>query len=183
MVPGTALTYEDSRGFIPADKYEFSFADGAPAAGAVEAVVLACPKTADTRENVGYDALIVTVDTRKSLVRRVEYFDLGGKPLKRYVLVRDAEVAGSWQPAEVRTEHLADGYTTRIAYEHWPLAQPPPADIYEPGVGKEKFLPRVERVLAAAGLGDQIEKEVAASETQVREHDERFGPKAPGADN
>jgi hypothetical protein len=179
MVPGTSLTYGDSRGFIPTDKYKFAFATRADvAAGKGEVLVLACPLSRETRENVGYDALEVVVDEAKSLVRRVEYFDLGGKPLKRYVLVRDAEVGGSWLPAEVATEHFADGYATRITYEHWPLKQRPPAEIYEPDVAKEKFLPRLERLLTEAGLGERITKEIASSEAEVRAHDQQFGGKS-----
>jgi hypothetical protein len=175
MVPGTGLTYEDSRGFIPADKYTFSLRPPREPAAAGEIAVLACPLTGEIRENVGYDALQVVVDDAKSLVRRVEYFDLGGKPLKRYVVEREAEVKGSWLPAEVRIEHHADGYITRMTYEHWPLEERPRLELYDPDVTKEKFLPRLERLLAETGLGERIAKEIAASEAQIREHEERFG--------
>jgi hypothetical protein len=182
MVPGTGLTYEDSRGFIATDKYAFSFATPADVpVGETEVAVLGCPLTEDTRENVGYDAIYVVVDKPKSMVRRVEYFDLGGKPMKRYVLEKETDVAGTWLPAEVRTEHFADGYATRITYEHWPLKERPAPELYEPDVSKEKFLSRLQRLLTEAGLGERIATEIAASEAQVRAHDEQFGKPASEA--
>jgi hypothetical protein len=95
--------------------------------------------------------------------------------LKRYVLARETEVGGSWLPVEVRTEHHADGYATVMTYEHWPLKERPRPELYDPDVTKEKFLPRLERLLTEAGLGERIAKEIAASEAQVRAHEEQFG--------
>jgi hypothetical protein len=186
MVPGTGLTYEDARGFIATDKYTFSFttqADVAPAAN--EALVLACPRDGAVRENLGYDSVVVLIDKDKPIVRRVEFSDLGGKPLKSYELVRDIQVGGTWQPGEVSTEHHGDGYTTRITYEHWLLEQPPNPALYEPDVSKEKFLPRLERVLTEAGLGQRIADEIKASQAQIRARDEqaenKTNPDAAGA--
>ena len=44
LVPGTCLTYEDARGFLSTDKYEFTFTEPSP--GAAEARILARPKSA-----------------------------------------------------------------------------------------------------------------------------------------
>ncbi len=159
MVPGTSLTYQDARGFLASATYFFATA-GAPSNDAAERTLLACPRDDALRETVGYDSLRVVVDTRKSLVRRIDYTDLGGKPLKSYVLVRERKQGRRWRPAELRAEHLVDGTLATLTYEHWPLAKPPPADLYRPDVSDEKFLPRLERVLTDAGLGKRIRTEI-----------------------
>ncbi len=181
MVPGTALTYDDARGFIPAEKYVFAFMPAEKRqAENDEALVLACPRDDQIREAVGYDSLRVVIDKTKSVVRHIAYDDLGGKPLKSYTLVREAKVAGRWLPTEVRSEHDVEGYVAQITYEHWPLAKAPSADLYRPDVTQEKFLPRLERLLTEAGLGKRIRKEIETANEVVRRSQEPIGgtPKA-----
>lgn len=182
MVPGTALTYEDSRGFIPLDKYEFSFDAGEH--DEKTARLIACPKNADVRENLAYSSLGLTLDRAKGLVRHVVYRDLGGKPLKTYELMAEQWLEPGWVPSRVRITHLTDGYTTEIAYEHWALDTSPPQALYEPETDDEKFLVRLERVLKKAGLGERIEAEIAAANELIRAYDEKAAVtgKAAGAE-
>jgi hypothetical protein len=174
-VPGTGLTYEDARGFIATSKYNFAFAKQ-PDAATGEASVLACPIDAQVRENVGYDSLLVDVDTKNAFVRGVEYAALGGKPLKSYRVVSDEEVGGERQAKEVRTEHHTDGYFTRITYENWPLKERPSAELFAPDVSREKFLSRFERLLTEAGLGARIRSEIEASNAQMNERSAQAEP-------
>ena len=168
MVPGTSLTYEDARGFIPAAQYVFATAAGDKSvAKDKETLVLACPRNDAVREAVGYGALRVLVDTKKSIVRRIDYADLGGKPLKSYRLVREVKEGARWLPAEVRTEHEIEGTVAEITYEHWALRKSPPDDLYRPDVTTEKFLPRLERVLTEAGLGKRIRGEIETANALV----------------
>jgi hypothetical protein len=178
LVPGTALTYEDARGFIPAEQYVFAFVPGEKGqAEHGEALILACPRDDQVREAVGYDALRVVIDKTKSLVRRIAYDDLGSKPLKRYTLIREVKVAGRWLPAEVRSAHDVEGYVAQITYEHWPLAKDPSAELYRPDVSTEKFLPRLERLLTEAGLGTRIRQEIdTANEVVRRSREPSAGP-------
>ncbi len=169
-VPGTALTYEDSRGFVSTSRYAFSFTTPPDISiGTAEVIVLACPIDSQVRQDLGYDFLLITVDEEKKIVRRVDYADLSGKPLKSYQLLRAVEIDGVSSPAEIRTEHYADGYVALLTYERWPLRVAPPAELYVPDVTQEKFLPRLERLLAEAGLGARIRKETEAAGAQVRE--------------
>ena len=66
-------------------------------------------------------------------------------------------------------ENHADGYFTRITYEHWPLKERPPAELFAPDVSNEKFLSRFERLLSEAGLGARIRSEIEASNAQLTE--------------
>jgi len=118
MVPGTALSYEDSRGFIPLDKYRFRFDDsvlsqpGSPSPGGVG--ILGCPRTSIIRENLGYRSLRLRVDSEKEIVLAIEYADLGGRTLKTYTTLREIRIGDRVFPGEVRVEHEADGFVTQI---------------------------------------------------------------------
>ncbi len=176
MVPGTALTYQDSRGFIPLDRYRFSFdASGKVKASEGEVVLLGCPRSETIRENLGYDSITLVVDKSKSIVRRVYFRDLGGKPLKRYELIRETAFDERWFQAEVKMEHHADDYSTTINYEHWPAKETPPQSMFRPEVAEEKFLTRLQAVLEKAGLGERIGTEIEAANARIREYDEKMG--------
>ena len=118
MVPGTALSYEDSRGFIPLDKYRFRFDDsvlsqpGSPSPGGVG--ILGCPRTSIIRENLGYRSLRLRVDSEKEIVLAIEYADLGVRTLKTYTTLREIRIGDRVFPGEVRVEHEADGFVTQI---------------------------------------------------------------------
>ena len=83
MVPGTALTYEDSRGFIPLDKYRFSlggFRRARTEARAWQSSDLS-PRTRDHPQAAG---LSLSLAARRSgeadRAVRSQYRDLAGKP-------------------------------------------------------------------------------------------------------
>ncbi|HWR83739.1 MAG TPA: MMPL family transporter, partial [Candidatus Deferrimicrobium sp.] len=65
LVPGTALTYEDSRGFIPIDKYDFSFVDGHQSSDSDEILIKADPRDENLRTNLGFQALVVRIDRQR----------------------------------------------------------------------------------------------------------------------
>ena len=175
MVPGTALTYEDSRGFIPVDKYRFSFDAPTTSPGAPDEVrLLGCPRTASIREDLGYRSLRLRVDPVKRLVRSVEYADLNGRPLKSYTLLRDLGVGARWFPGEVRLQHHAEGFITLLGYEYWLPESPPPRSLFEPSVEKSRFIDRLTAYLTQVGLGERIRAELARADEQYREFLERL---------
>ncbi len=175
MVPGTALTYEDARGFVPRDKYRFTFTRHADiTVGAGEKLVLGCPVTASVREALGYDSIVVLVDAEKKLVRKILYRDLGGKNLKTYEVVRTTKLDDEQMPASVRMQHFGEGFVTTIDYEYWRLKAPPPAAIYDAAVTKEKFLPRLQRLLDEAGIGDTLRAEITVAEKRIEDYEQRI---------
>jgi hypothetical protein len=186
MVPGTALTYEDSRGFIPLDKFDFHVVDLPPASGAEQTAprdmeIVGCPRTPELRENLGYDSLLLRVDLSKHLVRRAEYYDLGGSLLKTYTADRDTLVEDRWFPAAVTLQHHTQGFETRIHYEYWLCDVPPDPATFRPDVEHETFLQRLRAVAVQTGLGERIDAEIAASEEQIRRYEEKWhGRKASG---
>ncbi len=175
MVPGTALTYEDSRGFIPLDKYRFSFDASQPtppAAGQV--LLLGCPRSASIQEHLGYRSLRLQVDRERRIVRDVQYVGLGGRPLKSYTLLRDLEIEGRIFPAEIRLEHYADGFVSTIDYEYWLPQAAPPAELFEASNERGSFLDRLKAYATQAGLGDRIRAELERADEQLREFEERL---------
>ncbi len=175
MVPGTALTYEDSRGFIPADKYRFSFAAPSANAGAPDEVeLLGCPRSASIRDDLGYGSLRLRVDRKRRVVRSVEYADPNGSPLKSYTLLRDIEIGDRTFPGEVRLQHYAEGFVTILSYEYWLPESPPPPSLFEPSIEKSRFIDRLTAYLTQAGLGERIRAELARADQQLREFYERL---------
>ena len=175
MVPGTALTYEDSRGFIPLDKYRFSFDASQPTPPASgQVLLLGCPRSASIQEHLGYRLLRLQVDRERRIVRDVQYVGLGGRPLKSYTLLRDLEIEDRIFPAEVRLEHYADGFVSTIDYEYWlPQAAPPPG-LFEPSNERGSFLDRLRPYLTRVGLEDRIRAELERADEQLREFEERL---------
>ena len=164
MVPGTALSYEDSRGFIPVDKYRFS------SIGPVTqdaAWILGCPRSAEIRESLGYGSLRVRVDPEKELVLAVEYADIRGQPMKTYTLVRETRQADRFFPAQVRLDHQADGLMTEIDYEYWLPEQPPPASLFEASNEPVRFIDRLEAYMKQIGQGPRIRAELEEADARV----------------
>lgn len=172
LVPGTALSYEDSRGFIPVDKYRFSFPDSDATQPGV--VVLACPRSDTLRDQLGYGSLLLRVDPEKKIVRGVRYQGLGGRPLKTYTLVRDVQVGDRFFPGEVRLEHLAEGFTTEIGYEYWPQEAPPPTALFEPSLEQTRFIDRLTDYLTQIGQGARIREELAQADEELRRFEDRL---------
>jgi hypothetical protein len=170
-VPGTALTYEDSRGFIPLDKYRFFWNDE-PSPDA--SVILACPRSPRIQEDVGYRSLQLWVDPAKRLVREVRYEGLGGGLLKTYRLIREIEIDAAFFPAEVELTHVAEGFRSDIRYEHWLLKSPPPAGFFAPNTDQSPFLDRLRAQVEAIGQGERIRAELARADEQVREFEEKL---------
>jgi hypothetical protein len=152
MVPGTALTNDDARGFIPADRYAFELGDSSAAVGSGRTLrVVAQPRTAAIRDEVGYGRLEIRVDEKRSLVERVAFASIDGKPLKTFEVLDAVQVRGTWLPRRARVRHLVLGFESEIDYEYWPLARSPEASVFRPTIDHELFLPRLERAIAKAG--------------------------------
>jgi hypothetical protein len=115
----------------------------------------------------------VLVDTNGKLVRRILYRDLGGKNLKTYEVVRTTKVGDELLPASVRMEHFGEGFVTTVDYQYWRLKAAPPAGIYDAAVTKEKFLPRLQRLLDEAGIGDTLRAEIAIAEKRIEDYERR----------
>lgn len=182
LVPGTVLTYEDARAFLPGDSYHFAVdpsVEKGGAAGKGEALepegapdapltrILACPLDADVREDLGYDHVRIELDPGADLVRRVAYADLGGKPFKIWQLIEPVTVAGRPHAGRVEMTHLTEGRRTRVDHEHWALPRPPPEDVFSPDVADRSFLDRLHRTVTAAGLGERLDAELAAADAVV----------------
>jgi hypothetical protein len=167
LVPGTALTYEDSRGFIPLDKYLFSDVDDAPSPPSEGTWILGCPRSGEVREQLGYGSLRLRVDPEKQIVLAIEYKDVRGKPLKTYTLVRGERVGDLFFPVEVLLEHEADGFSTQITYEYWLPDAPPPSSLFEASTETGPFIDRLEAYVARIGQGSRIRAELEEADAAV----------------
>ncbi len=174
MVPGTPLTYADSRGFLPVVQYSFSLLGAADGERAQDAMrILACPKGTTVRENTSYSAIELSVDPALLLVRHALCKGLGGKDLKSYELLADSDVAGRRLPSRVRMKHLVADYTTEILYEHWSQDGVLPPGLFAPNSEPPIFLDRMQAFLTERGLGDRIDAEIAKADARIQAYEDR----------
>jgi hypothetical protein len=145
MVPGTALTHEDARGFVPTDRYRLELSDRPAAPGQVW--VTARPRTPDIAEMVGYGSLEIEVDRARRLVVRIEFKSGGGRHLKTYELLEPVRVRDIWLPRRVRVHDRELGFTSDIEYAYWPLRHRPAPAVFEPDIRPGLFLPRLQALL------------------------------------
>jgi hypothetical protein len=175
LVPGTALSYEDSRGFIPRDKFRFSTSQ--PPVGSTDPKgmwILACPRNQSIAENLGYGSLLLQVDPGKRIVLQADYANLTGRPLKTYRLQRRIELGDRSFPAEVELRHFSEGFFTTIQYEYWLPEKPPPASLFVPDIREGKFIQRLKEHVTEAGLGSRIETELKKADEQLQEFVDRL---------
>jgi hypothetical protein len=144
LVPGTTLSYEDSRGYIPTDHYRFSVYDTAANTSRGDMLwITGWPAADSIRRNLGYGRLLIAVDRRRGLVARVEFAGDDLRPIKRYRLLQAVRVGGAWLPARTRLDHLQNGMSSEITYRYWPLRARPAALLFDPADQHGPFLPRM----------------------------------------
>jgi len=170
VVPGSALTYEDSRGFIAASKYRFRSLAGAPE----EVRILACPRTPALADALGYSSIELTIDPKREVVQHARYQGLGGGELKRYVLLEALEIDGTHLPREVRLEHTVNGFDNLIHYQYWPQHEGIPAEQFSQDVRQETFLSRLRKFLHERSLGGLLETEIELANARIRAYEERM---------
>jgi hypothetical protein len=175
LVPGTALSYEDSRGFIPRDKFLFSTTQPPQnSTDADTAWILACPRSETIAKNLGYSSLLLQVDPKKRLVLQVKYSDLYGRPLKAYQLLEQIDLGDRNFPSEVQLQHFTEGFLTTIGYEYWLPEKMPPASLYAPDTESENFIERLNAYLSTVGLGERIASEIKKADEQLQEFVDRL---------
>jgi hypothetical protein len=144
LVPGTTLSYEDSRGYIPTDHYRFGVYDTTANSARSDTLWIAAWPAADSiRRNVGYGRLLIAVDRRRELVTRVEFAGEDMRPIKSYRLLEAVRAGGTWLPARTRLDHIQNGMSSEITYRYWPLRSRPPAVLFDPADERGPFLPRM----------------------------------------
>jgi hypothetical protein len=158
IIPGTALTYEDSRGYISADKFDFQFAGGVPPpASSTEVWLVGRPRTKAIQESLGFVSMSLVIDRRKHLVQHVEYTDASGRISRTYDVLEPMRFHGVWLPRKVRATLANLNFISLIEYTYWPLRKPVDAGIYRPSLSPTAFLPRLLAALAKEGIHPPVE--------------------------
>jgi len=156
LVAGTCLTYEEARGFLSTDKYDFAFADPRRPPGR-QVVILAKPKDAALEKDLGFRSLRVTVDRDRLLLLRIETTGLNGQPSKTFEVGDPVRVGDLWLAGSARVHDLQSSVESVLRHKYFPLPARPPAALFDTQTDEP---PLLDRFLAAVkGLGIEVELE------------------------
>jgi hypothetical protein len=150
LVAGTCMTYEDARGFLATDRYEFRATEAPTRRG--EVVILARPLNPELESDTGYRSLEIHVDTGKAFVREIRFESLNGKPLKLYTAGDPVRIGSSWLPGRARIEDLQSAVVSEVKYQYWPLDNLPPVSLYGTDMEDLSLLERITGALAQYGI-------------------------------
>jgi hypothetical protein len=170
VVPSTALSYEDARGYIASAKYSFRFAKESKSAPRI----LACPRSEALAGRLGYGALLIDFDSDHQVVRRIDYYGLGGALLKRYLVLETTKLGKHHYPAAADLYEPTSARRNRIAYEYWLPAEPLDREPFRPSIEAGSFRDRIQKALHKNGLGERIDAELRAADEVVRIYDEKW---------
>lgn len=145
LVAGTCMTYEDARGFLATDRYEFRATDDPD-------VILARPLTPELESDTGYSSAKVRVDPEKRYVTEIRFTDLGGKPWKVYSAGEPVRIGDSWFPGKARIEDLQGAVVSTVEYRYVPLKTSPPPSLYDTAVDDHLLLDRLTEALIGLGV-------------------------------
>jgi hypothetical protein len=152
MVPGTAVTYEDSRGFVPLDKYRFGFVEDTAEIVESDVVVEAEPLTDEIREGVGFNALTLRIDPEKQLLTEIDYLNDQREVFKTYRLEKSVKIGETWFPARMVVRNDLNSSVSTVEYTYWPLEQAPLKGVFDSDLEAGLFLNRLKQLLQRAGI-------------------------------
>jgi hypothetical protein len=153
LVAGTCMTYEDARGFLATDRYEFHFAEPAsPREPRDPIVILARPLTPELESDTGYKSAEIHVDAGKRFVTEIRFTGLNGRPFKIYTAGEPVRLGDSWLPGVARIEDLQSSVVSDMKYTYWLLETRPPAALYDTTVEDLSLLERLTDALTQEGI-------------------------------
>ncbi len=150
-VPGTALTYEDSRGFIPIDKYSFQYYDSSEIAPD-EVLVLAKPLTDSISLGVGFTAMYIRIDTSERVIRQIDYANTEGERFKKYLLEETTQIDGVNFPARIMVSNNLNNTVSIAGYTYVNLPAPPVEPVFDWRHEESLYITRLNRLLVESGL-------------------------------
>ncbi len=146
MVPGTALTYEDSRGFIPVDKYTFKFVREDMKIDSNFVMIKAVPRTDSIAAGVGYSSMLIQIDTIRNIITRIDFNDPEGNGFKFYLLNDAIKINDFWYPSGASVHNTQSGIFSEAKYEYWLIETMLDKDFFSPDVHNNQFYDRLKNI-------------------------------------
>lgn len=139
LVPQTGLTYEDSRGWLTPEKYDFAI----QGREGREVTIAATPKNDSLERVVGCSRMTIRVDPAQRVVKRVEFLDEAGGVVKTYEATEFARVGAQWLPTRIRTTHREEMLEALITCRYRSLDPAPPPGLFRFESRERPFLQRL----------------------------------------
>jgi hypothetical protein len=152
LVPGTGLTFEESRGWIATDKYRFTTQARARDGATIEAR----PASDSLTRLLGTSRLEVRADPTRHVVQGVTFYDEAGNRVKTYEATDFLRVAGGWYPQRIRVLESTQRFEATLSYRYAALKRPPPAELFRADSGAAPFLERMLEWTRRSGLASDF---------------------------
>ncbi|MEE8576810.1 MAG: outer membrane lipoprotein-sorting protein, partial [candidate division Zixibacteria bacterium] len=152
IVPGTTFSYEDSRGFVPIDKYSFQFDDSTVYCDTCTVQIKATPRTEQIKSGVGFDHMQLVLDLRRNLLTHIDYCDSLGEVLKTYDVNESTEVGGVNCPARVSVKMFHNGSISNAVYQYTALTEAPAEIFFDPTFRTGTFYDRLRKLCEQQGI-------------------------------
>lgn len=130
----TDLSYEDVKleTRVSRDDYRYRTLGAEEEDGARRLVVEAVPVDDDTAHELGYGRVELRVDPETWLVRRADYEDPGGRPLKTARIEDVRRVDGLWTPHRIEVVNHQTGHRTIFRFEDVDYERELPESLFTP---------------------------------------------------
>jgi hypothetical protein len=127
---GTDFSYEDIKKEtrIGVEDYAHKSLRREPVEGRPCIVVEHVPVSAEVARELGYGRVLTWVDEVIWIVRRAEYWDEKGEPLKTVLVTDIRPVDGIWTAHRLEARNQQTGHTTRFRFAEIDYATPVPDD-------------------------------------------------------
>lgn len=167
LVPGMALSYEDSRGFITHSKYYFYPSDGTDSLDASDSdsvslidiiKLTGVPRTDSIAAELQYERLEISLSLELQVVLEVEFYDLAGRLAKTYQASEFKRVGLIWLPGKVNLVHLGRDIHTEVIYQYWVADGVLPTELFVSQIDSLGFTPRLNAGLSQLGLTSKSSK-------------------------
>lgn len=117
---GTDLTYEDikNENRLPVTDYQFETL-GRETVDEVDSLLInAVPVSQDLAEELGYGRIKTWVDPEIHVIRKAEFFDVAGNPLKTLHAHDIRDINGIWTVHRMTVENHKTGHTTTLHFSN-----------------------------------------------------------------
>lgn len=123
---GTDLTYDDLKrdGKVTSHDYNWTLTGSDVVDGAECHVLEGTPKSEDIADELGYSKAVIYVDPENWMIRRYDFWDVNGNPLKRIDNTDIRQIEGIWTTNRIEVTNHKTGHSTVLEFPSTSYSEP-----------------------------------------------------------